>query len=377
MKISTNHSRQQGIAIIIVMISIAILAALAGNFAASMKVETRLAFNSRNENELEWAGRSGIELTRYVLGEELVASGHRYDSLDQRWAGGTAETNEELLAVPFENIELGPGARIKKWTLVDTERKFNINMALASPDVLKNALIHVVGADAAEVPTIVSSIQDWIDPDDDPHINGAESDYYQTLSPPYFAKNGPIDDLSELLLIKGIADNPALYWGPNNPNNPSNPSSRLPSHPVAKTAPLPGAPADPVGMVDIFTPISQGRINILTASAAQLQVLPYVDEAVANQIVQMRSEVGDDGFLPYTRAVDLLVNTALGQQLAPQVAQYCDVHSFTFEATVVVEVGQSTRTYFALLRRNGPRDVQILGMRWEDGDQSAPSNRLD
>lgn len=374
MKITTGHSRQQGIAIIIVMISIAILAALAGNFAASMKVETRLALNSRNETELEWAGRSGIELTRYVLGEELVASGHRYDSLDQRWAGGTAETNEELMAIPFENIELGPGTRIKKWTLVDTERKFNINMALASTPVLQNALIHVVGADAAEVPTIVSSIQDWIDPDDDPRINGAESEYYQSLSPPYFAKNGPIDDLSELLLIKGIADNPELYWGP---NNPSNPSSRLPSHPIAKAAPLPGAPADPVGMVEVFTPISSGLINILTASPAQLQVLPYVDEAVANQIVQMRSEVGDDGFLPYRTAADLLVNTALGRQLAPEVARFCDIHSYTFEATVVVEVGQSTRTYYALLRRNGPRDVQILGMRWEDGDQSASSNRLD
>ncbi len=371
-----HHSRQRGIAIIIVMISIAILAALAGNFAASMKVETRLALNSRNETELEWAGRSGIELTRYVLGEELAVTGpaQRYDALDQRWAGGSSETNEELLDVPFENIELGPGARIKKWALVDTERKFNINTAIASQDVLKNALIHVIGADAGEVPTIVSSIQDWIDPDDDPRINGAETEYYQSQSPPYSAKNGPIDDLSELLLIKGIADNPDLYWGPNSAEHQSSLSA---AHPVAKTAALPGAPADPVGMVDVFTPISSGLINILTASAAQLQVLPYVNDAVANQIVQMRSEVGDDGFLAYRTPSDLLVNTALGRELAPQVAAYCTFRSTTFEATVVVEVGQSTRTYYALLRRNGPRDVQILGMRWEDGDQSASTDRLD
>ena len=376
MKISTNHSGQQGIAIIIVMISIAILAALAGNFAASMKVETRLALNSRNETELEWAGRSGIELTRYVLGEELAVPGpaQRYDALDQRWAGGSTETNEELLAVPFTDIELGPGARIKKWSLVDTERKFNVNMALASAPVLKNALIHVVGADAAEVPTIVSSIQDWIDADDNLSPDGAETEYYQSLSPPYSAKNGPIDDLSELLLIKGIADNPELYWGP---NNPLNPSAKLSSRQVAKAAPLPGAPADPVGMVEVFTPISSGLINILTASPAQLQVLPFVDEALANQIVQMRSEVGDDGFLPYRSPSDLLVNTALGRELTPQVAPYCTFRSTTFEATVVVEVGQSTRTYFALLRRNGPRDVQILGLRWEQGDMSESPNKLD
>jgi hypothetical protein len=108
-----------------------------------------------------------------------------------------------------------------------------------------------------------------------------------------------------------------------------------------------------------------------------LQVLPYVSEAVANQIVEMRSEVGDDGFLAYRSPSDLLVNTALGRELAPQVAAFCTFRSTTFEATVVVEVGQSTRTYYALLRRNGPRDVQILGMRWEDGDQSASTDRLD
>ena len=44
-------------------------------------------------------------------------------------------------------------------------------------------------------------------------MGGAESDYYQSLDPPYYAKNGPIDELSELLLIKGIRDAPELYWG--------------------------------------------------------------------------------------------------------------------------------------------------------------------
>ena len=100
-----------------------------------------------------------------------------------------------------------------------------------------------------------------------------------------------------------------------------------------------------------------------------------MNEAIANQIVQLRQESGNDGLLAYRAPVDLLVNTALGRELAQSVAQYCTFRSTTFEATVVVEVGQSTRTYYALLRRNGPRDVQILGFHWEDGehgDQPVP-----
>ena len=42
-------------------------------------------------------------------------------------------------------------------------------------------------------------------------MSGAESNYYEDLDPPYAVRNGPIPDLNELLLIKGIT--PELYYG--------------------------------------------------------------------------------------------------------------------------------------------------------------------
>ena len=370
MKIRLQHPRDQGIALIIVMISIFVLAVLASGFAYSMKVETKLAMNARYETQLEWAGRSGIELARYVLSQELTQPGpaQRYDALDQKWAGGNAETNELLASIPTTDIELGPGITIKKWTITDTERKFNINLA-ANPNnapVLQKALI-VVGADASEIPTIISSIQDWIDPDNDTRVNGAETDYYQSLDPPYSAKNGPIDDLSELLLIKGVS--PDIYWGPNSTNHPA--SVFQSRQQVTREGITSAGVPPPVGMVDIFTPVSSGLINILTASVSQLTVLPNVDDTIAGQIVQLRSEVDMNGNLAYNSPGDLLVNTTLGRQMAPLVAPYCTFRSTTFEAAVVVQVGQVTRTYFALLRRLSPRDVLILNFHWEDGDRSA------
>src|SRR2546430_3873714 len=35
----------------------------------------------------------------------------------------------------------------------------------------------LIGADAGEVPTVVGAILDWIDTDDNTHVEGAESDY--------------------------------------------------------------------------------------------------------------------------------------------------------------------------------------------------------
>ncbi|MCX6881604.1 MAG: hypothetical protein NTV12_03710, partial [Verrucomicrobia bacterium] len=67
--------KDRGIAIIIVMIVIVVLSVLAGGFAYTMKVETKLARNSSYESDMEFLGRSGVELGRYVLAMQLGLPG--------------------------------------------------------------------------------------------------------------------------------------------------------------------------------------------------------------------------------------------------------------------------------------------------------------
>src|SRR3954462_10003532 len=79
---------EQGIALIIVMISVFVLTMLAGGFAWSMKVETKLARNANSESQLEWLGRSAIECARWELAQQLTIAQEPYDALNQVWAGG-------------------------------------------------------------------------------------------------------------------------------------------------------------------------------------------------------------------------------------------------------------------------------------------------
>src|ERR1700710_2600507 len=91
-----------GIALIIVMIAIAVFSALAAALAFSMKVETRLAMNANNEQQLLWLGRSGVEYARWILAQEASIPGRPYDSLNQIWAGGPGgigETNSVLAGI--------------------------------------------------------------------------------------------------------------------------------------------------------------------------------------------------------------------------------------------------------------------------------------
>ena len=376
---STIHRRgrfhgSSGIAIFVVLIWVFFLSALAGAFALFMKTETKLAMNSNNDTELQWVGRSGVEYCRWLLGVQLSVPNQPYDALNQKWAGGTGDTND-VLADVTTTVEVSPGARFT-WKITDLERKFNINMALSMEGVLQQSLV-LIGTDAAEIPTIVDSIQDWIDRDDDPHSSGAETSYYRGLAVPYVAKNGPIDDLSELLFVKGVTSE--LYWGPNAANHPpsfwqedsgnfgtTRSSATLPTRNGA-----PGAPVGPqVGLVDIFTPISTGRINLNTASRITLQMIPGIDENMADAIIRMRA--GPDGIDGNEDDTPLrqpggrdLINIGLSAQAAQGLTQFCDVRSSTFEVEVLAEVGSSSRRYHAVLRRNGPKDIQILTLRWD------------
>jgi general secretion pathway protein K len=361
LRLPQPSTRQSGIALVIVMISIFVLTVLAGGFAWSMKVETKLARNGNSEEELQWLGRSGVEYARWVLANSMVNPMQPYDSLDQPWATGSGwlgPTNNPIAEVqnPFT---LGHG--IVNWKIADLERKANINTV--GEGMLQQAFI-LMGVDAGEMTPVINSILDWIDPDDQTRIQGAETEYYQGLMPPYTAKNGPIDDLSELLLIKGIR--PEMYWGTSSSDHPPGAFT-----PRANRSHLPtDTPSFPVGLVELFTPLSGGKININTAPATVLQLIPNVDALVAEAIVSGRSGEDDGSGLmgPYRSVQQVMRVPNLPPGLATQLQQFCDVRSKTFKVNITATVSGYTRYFTAILGRNSPRDIQVLSFYWTDAE---------
>ena len=346
MNIRVQNSKK-GIALIVVMIAVFVLSVLAGAFAYSMKVETKLAINSNNQADLEWVGRSGVEYARWILGQTMNCP---YDSLNQKWAGGpggACDTNGALADVSLNDVPVGNGTFSIKIT--DLERKVNVNTA---DQATLDQVMKVIGADPVEGSTIIDSIRDWVDPDDASHINGAESDYYQTLTPPYNAKNGPLDDVSELLLIRGVRDDPEIYSA---------------DYSDVQRVDRFGNPIPPkeyaAHLVDVFTAISIGRININTADRIVLQSIPGVDEAIADQIIKIRSGPdgtdGTDDDTPFAN-VGELASAGLPQTAAPSMQRYCTVRSATFQVEIDAQIGGSKQTYYAILGRNNQRDIQIL-----------------
>jgi hypothetical protein len=218
-----------------------------------------------------------------------------------------------------------------------------------------------MGVDPGESTPIINSILDWIDPDDVPRVQGAESDYYQGEDPPYNAKNGPIDDMCELLFVKGVT--PELYWGPAAGSNHMAATFRQRN---TFFGPQPAGPMFSSGLVHLFTPLSDGRVNVNTASADVLQLIPGINAIVAEAIVGARAGEDDGTGLtgPY-RSVDQVRRVPeVSLEAARMLGQFCDVRSRTFQVQIDAHVGAATRRFMAVLGRSSPRDVQILTFYW-------------
>lgn len=359
---SQIRRRKSGFAVVAALVAVVVLTILAGAFAYSMKVETRLSANANNDEQMLWLGRSGVELARYVL---TLDEQQPCDCLSQIWAGGPGtgpETNSALMGLSLDNYPVGLPDPIGTVTvkIIDLERKININTAQAP---LLQQVFNTMGVDANDITVLSDSIQDWIDTDDATRPAGAESDYYQGLNPPYYAKNGPMDDLSELLLVKGVT--PAMYFGSHSSDQSDTAFAR---HKLGFNNAASGREPDyAFALTNVFTPFSSGKININTADLDVLELIPGMDTTSAQNILKFRAGPdgvdGTDDDTPFIN-VGQLASAGVNPQAAGQIGNYCTTRSTTFEVHVAARIGDQERDFVAVIFRNGP-NTQIVRFYWE------------
>lgn len=364
MRIAPKH-RREGIALIIVMIVIVTLSVLAAGFAYSMKVETKLARNATYQSDMDLMARSGVELARYVLGQQLaIPQEGSYAALNQKWAGGYGGTNELLAWINMDHNEIGNGSFGLK--IVDAERKFNLSLIREGNSIVLENALTAIGVDSSQLSTIIDSFFDWVDPDEVARFNGAESEFYLGFNPsaPYFSKNGPPDDITELLLIRGMTEE--VFWGARRVGFGGGRGRGRGPTPV--DASLAGAG---VGLFDLFTTVGGAgmAVNINTAPPEVLQLVPGMDPSLAHGVLSLRA--GSDGVdgteddTPLMNPGELINLPGMDPAIINSIRPFVATQSFIFEVSVEARVGQYRRHYTALLHRRNRQDVQILYGSWK------------
>jgi general secretion pathway protein K len=208
-------SNQNGIALMIVLWVLVLLIALATEFAFSMKMEVNTTRNYKEDTESYYLAKAGINLALaeliknvrfhsiheehgWIMGKAVPVAGA--NSTPGQESADPEEEVQEFDIVKRTDIELENGTIT--YTIRDENGKISINSA--SKDTLNKLLAYSGVSEKLAQDTISDSILDWVDTNKNHRLNGAEDDYYRTQNPPYYAKNGKIETLNELLKIRGI-----------------------------------------------------------------------------------------------------------------------------------------------------------------------------
>jgi len=250
----------RGVALIIVLLMVSIIIAITLQLNIASRSEIYEAANLKDGTKLLYIAKSG-----FYMGEALLLEDDNdYDSLNEDWAklaqisAGSGVLFDEGYFKP--NIEDESG-KIQINSLVEGNN-YNHNIE----DLLIRFLnLSEFDLSEQEVNDIVDAIKDWIDGDDEVTGFGAEDAYYKGLEKPYPCKNGPLDSMEELLMIKGITRD--IYYGTD----------------------------ETPGIAKYITIYGNGKININTAPTLTLKVLDseMTEEMASNMDDFRRSEEND------------------------------------------------------------------------------------
>jgi len=320
----TLHKKQKGqrgVALVLTLLILTILVVTGLEFNRAIRVEASLAGNFRDLTQASYIAQSGVEIARVLIQEDDPT----YDGPDERWAQFEflSYLSHQLFTDGYftgqivdESAKFNPNGLITRYGNVDPKKR----------DQLERLLVLL-----RHDPGVIDAILDWLDPDEQRRTLGAEREHYMLLKPPYAPKNGPLDSLGEMLLIKGVS--PAIFYGTDDKEGLRNYLTVYPG-------------LDPRTNID-------PKININTASLPVLMSLsPKVDQAMAQAVLDYRR------FQPFRRLENLRSIPGWGE-IYPAISSEITVYSNYFSVEITGVYHDARALVRTVVKREG-RQTRIL-----------------
>jgi len=210
--------RERGLAFVLVLWVVAMLTILLGSFSLIARTENLQARHMFDTTQARYAAEAGLNLAAYEL---------RKSDPMLRWIGDGR---------PYA---FGFGEAQVEVRITDESGKIDLNgAAMGDPTTLIN-LFMARGVPQDKAESLAAAVKDWVDPDDEASLNGAEVSEYRAAGLSYGPANAQFNTVSELQQVLGMnyelytKVEPALtiYSGQQTPNAQYAPLEALESMP--------------------------------------------------------------------------------------------------------------------------------------------------
>lgn len=197
---------RRGSALMLALITIVILSTLMVSFLFRIHLESDLAARARFGMKAQHLARGGQDYAKWMLLKSLRAGNEPEEDMEERFFVA-AKNLQNGMAISQYEVETD-GGRILISITPETGRR-NVNR-LSEADW--EQLLENIGLPGRHHARLIACFLDWTDADEATRLLGAESDdpHYQDNELP--VKNGPVDSLNELGMIKGFTRS-ILYGG--------------------------------------------------------------------------------------------------------------------------------------------------------------------
>lgn len=314
---------EKGIALILVLLTVSVIVVLTLQLNVSSRAQVHEAANLSDGIRVLYIAKSGVFAGMGLLSEDRGDA----DTLNEAWARTEGLREQSKDYFDGGHLEL---------IIEDESGKININRLVQGNEFnpgVKGALSRLLSQPAfklqgQEVEDILNAIKDWIDPDSVVTANGAENAYYQGLGKSTTVRNGPMESIDELLLVRGISAE--LYRG--TPERP--------------------------GLARFLTVYGEGSVNINTAPKEVLRALaPSITEDAANRMDDYRKNPANSLTDPsWYRRVAGLNNTAID-------AVTLVTRSEHFQLASTGHLGTMKRTIRGIVKRDSDRKLSLVAWR--------------
>ena len=234
---------RRGIALVIVLWGLVLLAVIAAAFTTETRTEVTLARNLVENAKAKALADAGVHAAMLGLHRREVEKRWRADGTVYSMASGEGEVSIVI------NDEAG---------------KIDLN---AAPDELIQGLLVAVGLEEGEAQALTAAIADFRDADDETHLGGAEDAEYRAAGLAWGPKNKPFEAVEELHQVLGMTRQVYALAAPGLTVHSRSKGVDVTVAPAIVLLALPGVDAE---AVEAFTEQRQARTGAGEPGAGQM-----------------------------------------------------------------------------------------------------------